>query len=44
MAKKILTTDEGVPVSDNQNTLTTGQHAPVLLRNIHTIEKQEMTL
>jgi hypothetical protein len=44
MAKKILTTDEGVPVNDNQNTLTNGQHASVPLRIIYTIEKHEMML
>jgi len=41
MAKKTLTTNQGVPVVDNQNSLTAGQRGPVLL---HLIEKQEITL
>jgi len=44
MARKTLTTDQGVPVSDNQNSLTAGQHGPVSLQDVHLIEKQEMTL
>ena len=44
MAKKTLTTDQGVPVADNQNSLTAGQRGPVLLQDVHLIEKQEMTL
>jgi len=44
MAKKKLTTDQGVPVADTQYSLNTGQHGPVLLQDIHLIEKQEMTL
>lgn len=34
-----LTTNEGVPVSDNQNSLTVGERGPVLLQDIHLIEK-----
>ena len=44
MAKENLTTDQGVPVPDNQYSLTAGQHGPVLIQDVHLIEKQEMTL
>ncbi len=44
MAKKTLTTEQGVPVADNQNPLTAGQRGPVLLKDVRLIEKQEMTL
>ncbi|MDO8635534.1 MAG: catalase [Dehalococcoidia bacterium] len=36
---KHLTTSQGVPVSDNQNSLTVGQRGPVLLQDLHLIEK-----
>lgn len=39
MAKKTLTTNQGVPVADNQSSLTAGQRGPVLLQNVHLIEK-----
>ena len=39
MAKKTLTTNQGVPVADNQNSLTAGQRGPTLLQDIHLIEK-----
>jgi catalase len=39
MAKKTLTTEQGIPVADNQNSLTTGQRGPVLLQDVHLIEK-----
>ena len=39
MKKKYLTTNQGVPVSDNQNSLTVGQRGPVLLQDVHLIEK-----
>ena len=39
MTKKHLTTNQGVPVSDNQNSLTVGQRGPVLLQDVHLIEK-----
>ena len=39
MAKKILTTNQGVPVADNQSSLTAGQRGPVLLQDVHLIEK-----
>jgi len=34
-----LTTDQGVPVADNQNSLTVGQRGPTLLQDVHLIEK-----
>lgn len=37
--KKHLTTNQGVPVSDNQNSLTVGNRGPVLLQDVHLIEK-----
>ena len=36
---KYLTTNQGVPVSDNQNSLTVGERGPVLLQDVHLIEK-----
>ena len=39
MVKKTLTTNQGVPVADNQNSLTAGQRGPVLLQDVHLIEK-----
>jgi catalase len=40
MAKdKFLTTDQAVPVTDNQNSLTAGQRGPVLLQDVQFIEK-----
>ena len=39
MAKKTLTTNQGIPVADNQNSLTAGQRGPVLLQDVHLIEK-----
>ncbi len=35
----ILTTNQGVPVADNQNSLTVGERGPVLLEDVHLIEK-----
>lgn len=34
-----LTTNEGAPVSDNQNSLTVGERGPILLKDIHLVEK-----
>lgn len=34
-----LTTNQGVPVSDNQNSLTAGERGLVLLQDVHLIEK-----
>ncbi|MFY9800632.1 MAG: hypothetical protein WAK10_05240 [Methanoregula sp.] len=42
MAKKILTSNQGVLVADNQYSLTAGQLCLVLLQDVHLIEKQEM--
>jgi catalase len=42
MAQKTLTTDQGIPVSDNRNSLTAGQRGPALLQDVHFIEKPEM--
>ena len=39
MKEKHLTTNQGVPVSDNQNSITVGQRGPVLLQDVHLIEK-----
>jgi catalase len=39
MKKSHLTTNQGVPVSDNQNSLTAGARGPVLLQDVHLIEK-----
>jgi catalase len=39
MQDKLLTTNQGVPVSDNQNSLTVGERGPVLLQDVHFIEK-----
>jgi catalase len=44
MTKKTLTTDQSVPVSDSQNSLTTGQRGPALLQDVHLIEKHEIML
>jgi len=37
--KDMLTTNQGVPVPDNQNSLTVGERGPVLLQDVHLIEK-----
>jgi len=37
--KKKLTTAAGIPVSDNQNSLTAGPRGPVLMQDFHLIEK-----
>jgi len=37
--KRYLTTNQGVPVTDNQNSLTVGERGPVLLQDVHLIEK-----
>ena len=39
MNDKHLTTNQGTPVSDNQNSLTVGVRGPVLLQDVHLIEK-----
>lgn len=44
MSKKspTLTTNAGIPVSDNQNSLTAGPKGPVLLQDIYLLEKLAM--
>ncbi|WP_199617139.1 catalase [Paenibacillus alkalitolerans] len=37
--RNILTTNQGVPVGDNQNSRTAGQRGPTLLEDYHLIEK-----
>jgi catalase len=37
--KKPLTTAFGIPVSDDQNSLTAGQRGPVLMQDVHLLEK-----
>ena len=44
MTKKALSTNRGITVVDNRNSLTAGQRGPVLIKDVHIIEKQEMTL
>ena len=39
MNEKHLTTNQGLPISDNQNSLTVGERGPVLLQDVHFIEK-----
>ncbi|MNR85356.1 Catalase [compost metagenome] len=39
MTDRALTTNFGQPVADNQNSLTTGPRGPVLLQDIHLVEK-----
>jgi catalase len=37
--KKQFTTNQGAPVSNNQNSLTVRERGPVLLQDVHLIEK-----
>jgi len=37
--KKILTTNFGKPVEDDQNSITAGDRGPVLMQDVHLIEK-----
>jgi len=37
--KKKLTTASGMPVDDDQNTLTAGPHGPALMQDVHLMEK-----
>ena len=39
MAQRHLTTANGVPVSDNQNSLTAGARGPIVLEDFHLFEK-----
>ena len=36
---RILTTANGVPVADNQNSLTAGERGPIVLEDFHLLEK-----
>lgn len=36
---KTLTTADGIPVADNQNSLTAGERGPVLMQDFHLMEK-----
>jgi catalase len=35
----VMTTAAGVPVADNQNSITAGAHGPVLMQDVHLLEK-----
>ena len=37
--KTLMTTNNGAPVGDNQNSKTVGEYGPVLLEDIHLVEK-----
>lgn len=37
--KKRMTTGNGIPVSDNQNSVTAGERGPVLIQDYHLLEK-----
>ena len=37
--KKTLTTAFGIPVADDQNSMTAGERGPVLLQDVHLLEK-----
>jgi catalase len=39
MTDSTLTTATGTPVADNQNSLTAGERGPILLQDVHLIEK-----
>jgi len=39
MTNPTLTTASGIPVAENQNTLTAGPRGPALLQDVHLIEK-----
>ena len=39
MKQKKLSTNQGVPITDNQNSLTIGERGPVLLQDVQFIEK-----
>ena len=38
-ANAVLTTNAGIPVADNQNSLSAGPRGPLLLQDFHLIEK-----
>ena len=37
--KKKLTTSNGAPVADNQNSITAGSRGPTLIQDVHLLEK-----
>ena len=37
--KKKITTAFGIPVSDDQNSFTAGDRGPVLMQDVHLLEK-----
>ena len=37
--KKVLTTSWGAPVDDNQNSITAGPRGPVLMQDVHLLDK-----
>lgn len=37
--RKTLTTGAGIPVGDNQNSITAGSRGPVLIQDFHLLEK-----
>jgi catalase len=37
--KKVLTTAFGIPVADDQNSMTAGTRGPVLMQDVHLLEK-----
>ncbi|EMW5384719.1 catalase [Enterococcus faecalis] len=39
MKNQHLTTSQGSPVCDNQNSLTAGEFGPVLIQDVHLLEK-----
>ena len=39
MSKRVLTTESGAPVADNQNSATAGVGGPLLLQDQHLLEK-----
>ena len=39
MKEKYLATNQGVPITDNQNSLTIGERGPVLLQDVQFVEK-----
>ena len=36
---RTITTSSGAPVADNQNSLTAGPFGPVLMQDVHLLEK-----
>jgi len=36
---KVLTTGFGIPVGDDQNSLTAGERGPVLMQDVHLLDK-----